>query len=67
MVEQTGLTVDEVQGVRLFSDLVPSAFVDSEADRAALLQLEQAVATHPQFGFLGQLGTTVHVLAHRAR
>jgi SAM-dependent methyltransferase len=66
MVEQSGLTVDQVHGVRLFSDLVPSAFVDSEADRAALLQLEQAAASHPQFGFLGQLGTTVHVLAHRA-
>jgi len=65
MVEQVGLLVDEVHGVRLFSDLVPSALVDSDADRTALLELEQAVSHHPQFGFLGQLGTAVHVLAHR--
>ena len=51
MVEQVGLVVDEVHGVRLFSDLVPSALVDSDADRTALLELEQAAAHHPQFGF----------------
>ena len=34
-------------GVRIFSDLVPSALVDSEADRAALLELED-VASHPR-------------------
>jgi SAM-dependent methyltransferase len=65
MVEQVGLEVDGIHGVRLFSDLVPSALVDSDADRAALLDLEQAVAHHQRYGFLGQLGTTVHVLAHR--
>jgi SAM-dependent methyltransferase len=67
MVEQTGLVVDVVHGVRTFSDLVPSALVDSDADRVALLRLEQAVADSPQFAFLGQLGTAVHVLAHRPR
>lgn len=65
MVERAGLVVDTVHGVRVFSDLVPSALVDSEADRLALLRLEQAVTQHPQFGFLGQVGAAVHVLAHR--
>ncbi|HET8765781.1 methyltransferase domain-containing protein [Phycicoccus sp. M110.8] len=65
MVEQTGLVVDAVHGVRTFSDLVPSALVDTDADRVALLRLEQAVADSPQFAFLGQLGSAVHVLAHR--
>ena len=63
MVEQAGLRVIDVHGVRLFSDLVPSALVDSEADRVALLDLEQAASRHPEFGFLGQLGAAVHVLA----
>jgi S-adenosylmethionine-dependent methyltransferase len=63
MVEQTGLVVEDVHGVRLFSDLVPSALIDSDADRAALLDLEAAASRHPDFGFLGELGAAVHVLA----
>ena len=63
MVAQAGLAVIDVHGVRLFSDLVPSALLDSEADRAALLQLEEAASRHPEFGLLGQLGAAVHVLA----
>ena len=64
MVEQTGLVVQDVHGVRLFSDLVPSALVDSDADRTALLELEAAASRHAEFAFLGQLGAAVHVLAH---
>ena len=63
MVERAGLVVEDVHGVRLFSDLVPSALIDSEADRSALLGLEQAASRHPDFAFLGQLGAAVHVLA----
>jgi SAM-dependent methyltransferase len=66
LVEAAGLEVIDVHGVRLFSDLVPSALVDSEADRTALLELEQAASRHPDFGFLGQLGAAVHVLARRS-
>jgi len=51
--------------VRIFSDLVPAAYVDSDADRTALLDLEQAAARHPDYAFLGQLGATLHVLARR--
>lgn len=65
LVEQVGLVTDDVHGIRLFSDLVPSALVDSESDRASLLRLEQEVSRHPQFGFLGQIGAAVHLLAHR--
>jgi S-adenosylmethionine-dependent methyltransferase len=65
MVQATGLEVLDVHGVRLFSDLVPSALLDSEADRAALLDLEHAASRHPDFGFLGQLGAAVHLLARR--
>lgn len=65
MVESAGLVLEDSHGVRLFSDLVPSALVDSEADRLALLELEQTAATHPEFSFLGQLGAAVHLLARR--
>lgn len=65
LVEEAGLVVDDVHGIRLFSDLVPSALLDSEAHRAALLRLEHTASRHPQFGFLGQLGAAAHLLAHR--
>jgi SAM-dependent methyltransferase len=63
LVEAAGLTVTGAHGIRLFSDLVPSALVDSDADRAALLDLERAVATHPEFAVLADLGTSLHVIA----
>lgn len=65
MLTGAGLHLLERTGVRVFGDLVPSGFVDTEADRAALLALEREVATHPEFAFLGQIGTSVHVVARR--
>lgn len=66
LLEAAGLTTTRAHGIRLFSDLVPSALVDSDADRAALLDLERAVATHPDFAVLADLGTSLHVIATRA-
>lgn len=66
LLRSAGMEVQDSHGVRIFSDLVPAAFTDSDADRAALLELEQAAARHPDFGFLGQLGATLHVLARKA-
>ncbi|WP_040160653.1 methyltransferase [Mobilicoccus massiliensis] len=62
----SGLTPVSTQGVRVFTDLVPSAYLDSEADRASLLALEQAVAERQAAAFLGRLGAGLHVLAVRA-
>lgn len=63
LVEAAGLTITGAHGIRLFSDLVPSALVDSDADRAALLELERAVTAHPEFAVLADLGTSLHVIA----
>ena len=65
MLTAAGLVVVERTGVRVFSDLVPSGFVDTEADRVALLALEREVAMHPDFAFLGQIGASAHVVARR--
>jgi SAM-dependent methyltransferase len=65
MVVRAGFTVSESHGVRIFSDLVPSALLDSEGHRAALLDLERAAASHPKFPFLGQLGAALHLVARR--
>ncbi|MEO6021475.1 MAG: methyltransferase domain-containing protein [Knoellia sp.] len=64
LVQAAGLTMTRAHGIRLFSDLVPSALVDSDADRAALLDLERAVASHPEFAVLMDLGTSLHVIAN---
>ena len=66
LVSEAGLTVQDSHGVRIFSDLVPSAFIDSEDDRLLLLELERAASRHPDYAFLGQLGAALHVLARRA-
>ncbi|HYO17653.1 MAG TPA: methyltransferase domain-containing protein [Dermatophilaceae bacterium] len=63
LVEGAGLVVQDVHGVRIFSDLVPAAYVDFDADRAALLSLEQTASRHPDYAFLGQIGAALHVLA----
>lgn len=65
LLARTGFTTLEVRGVRLFSDLVPSALVDSEADRAALLALEELAARQEDHPGLSELGTSMHVLARR--
>lgn len=50
LLTRHGFTVDRVDAVRVFADLVPSALVDAEPGaRRALLELERAVATRPEF------------------
>ena len=65
LLRACGLTPVDSHGVRIFSDLVPSALVDSEADRAALLELEEVASHHPDHPLLGDLGSVRHVLATR--
>lgn len=65
LVQGAGLAVHDSHGVRIFSDLVPASFVDSDADRAALLELEQTASRHPDYEFLGHIGAALHVLARR--
>ncbi|WP_226344937.1 methyltransferase domain-containing protein [Agilicoccus flavus] len=66
LVTGAGLEVVHVQGVRLFADLVPAAFLDTEADRAALLDLEAAVAADPAAAVLGHVAAATHVVARKA-
>jgi S-adenosylmethionine-dependent methyltransferase len=67
--EVTGILVDTgfepraMHAVRVFVDLVPSSLVDLEPGAAnALVELEQAVATRPEYL---PLGTQIHTLATR--
>ncbi|ANH39134.1 Ubiquinone biosynthesis O-methyltransferase [Nocardioides dokdonensis FR1436] len=55
------LHIEQVHGVRVFADLVPAALLDLEPGAtAALVELEQAVSTRPEYL---PLATQLHVLA----
>jgi len=57
------LAVQEVQGVRVFADLVPSSLLDLEPGAAAaLVDLERAVSTRPDYLVLA---SQLHVVATR--
>jgi SAM-dependent methyltransferase len=64
LVRDAGLSVDVVQGIRVFTDLVPGSLLDLEPGAtAALVELEQAVASRPEYL---PLATQLHLLAHRS-
>jgi hypothetical protein len=63
LVRDAGLDVDAVHGIRVFTDLVPGSLLDLEPGATtALVELEQAVATRPEYL---PLATQLHLLAHR--
>ncbi len=65
ILADAGLVSEGCHGVRIFTDLVPSHMLDSDTHRAEVLALEQAVASDPAYGFLSQIGTSLHALARR--
>ncbi len=65
LLTSCGFAIKDVHGMRIFADLVPSAYIDTDADRRALLDLESAAATHPDYPLLGQLGAATHIVALR--
>jgi len=63
LVTGAGLRVEQVHGVRVVADLVPSALLDAEpGGHAALLALERALSDRAPFR---ELATQLHVLAVR--
>ncbi|UYM05367.1 methyltransferase domain-containing protein [Solicola gregarius] len=63
LLTEGGFDVERVDATRVFSDLIPSALVDGEPGaRRALLDLERAVATRPEFE---SLAGHLHALARR--
>jgi SAM-dependent methyltransferase len=60
LIGAAGLSVSEVHGVRVVSDLVPGALLDDPDAVAGIVALEQAAADHPA---LREVATQLHVLA----
>ena len=65
MLTRAGFTTLETRGVRIFSDVVPSTFVDTEAERRALLALEELASADAGRTGLSALGGAVHLIARR--
>ncbi|WP_435198370.1 methyltransferase domain-containing protein [Janibacter sp. GS2] len=65
MLTRTGFTTLGARGVRIFSDLVPHEYVDAEADRQALLELEELAADDDGHIGLSALGAAMHLIARR--
>jgi ubiquinone/menaquinone biosynthesis C-methylase UbiE len=63
VLDQAGFDTRAMHAVRVFVDLVPSSLVDLEPGAAgALVELEQAVASRPEYL---PLATQIHALATR--
>ncbi|MBC2933519.1 methyltransferase domain-containing protein [Nocardioides sp. zg-1228] len=63
LLATAGLRPESVHAVRVFADLVPGSLLDLEPGAtAALLELEQAVATRPEYL---PLAAQLHVIARR--
>jgi len=63
LLGQAGLTPRSTHGIRVFTDLVPSALLDLEPGAgAALLDLERAVAARPEYL---TVASQLHVVATR--
>jgi len=64
LVVDAGFVVAEIRGIRVFTDHLAGALVDSEPGAAgALLDLEAAVSTDPDFM---AIATQLHILATRS-
>ena len=63
LLAEAGFTVAGIQGVRVFTDLVPSSLLDLEPGAsAALLELERAASTRPEYL---TVASQLHVVATR--
>ncbi|MCW2818302.1 MAG: methyltransferase protein [Marmoricola sp.] len=63
LLEESGFDVASIHGVRVFTDLVPSSLLDLEPGAAgALLELERAVSTRPEYL---TVASQLHVVATR--
>ncbi len=60
-----GLRVLQVRGTNTLGHLVPATFIDSDADRAALAELDELLVSGPGREFLRTLGNGLHLFARR--
>ncbi len=65
LLAEAGFTEVQVRGTDIVGHLVPASLVDSDADRAALAELDDLLGTGRGREFLRTLGYALHVVARR--
>lgn len=65
LLGRTGFTVEQSRGTDILGHLVPSSHLDSEADRAAVAELDELLVSEAGHQFLRTLGHGLHVIARR--
>ena len=65
LLADAGFTDVRVRGTNILGHLVPASLIDSEADRAALAELDELLVAGPGREFLRTLGNALHVVARR--
>ena len=65
LLADAGFTDVRVRGTNILGHLVPASLIDSEADRAALTELDDLLVSGPGREFLRTLGNALHVVARR--
>lgn len=65
LLTSAGFTIEQARGVGILSHLVPASLIDSDADRAALDELDDLLVSGPGRQMLGTLGSALHVVARR--
>jgi SAM-dependent methyltransferase len=66
MLVDAGFVIERARGTNILGHLVPASLIDSDADRAALAELDELLVSGPGREFLRTLGSGLHVVAQRA-
>jgi hypothetical protein len=65
LLKESGFTIERARGASILAHLVPASFIDSDADQAALDELDELLVTGAGRDFLRTLGSALHVVARR--
>ncbi len=66
LLVEAGFTIERARGTNILEHLVPASLIESDADRAALAELDELLVSAPGREFLRTLGSGLHVVARRA-
>jgi SAM-dependent methyltransferase len=65
LLTDAGFTIEQARGAGILANLVPASLIDSDADQAALAELDELLVTGAGRDFLRTLGSALHVVARR--
>lgn len=66
LLVEAGFTIEKVRGNDIIGHLVPARLIETDADRAAVAELDDVLVSGPGREFLRTLASGLHVIARRA-